>query len=244
MWFLALFISLIGCWTSSGQKATVQNVQSKEDNYIWLSRVTNTKASVQVRWYYSESSLGIKSFEDSIGLVIGPHVVIADGWEAISDPSRGFVLEKVVILPLNKSEAADEVEMHLVASTPKRLPYTMSSDLVILATSSTLPLKPAVFARFSYDDHVVEGYRFLYTRNQGSFFDSAKAVPASVQFAFDSKTCRVDMYEWVELPDDFYGRYGNLTGFDENHRLICFGGMPAQRVRKFLEKNHVSVLSK
>ncbi len=242
---VALFISLIGCWTSSQPQAVVQNMKSKEDSFVWLSRKSNTEASVQVRWYYSAPSLGIKSFEEGIGLVVGSHVVIADdGWKVLSDKSNSFVLEKIVILPLSKSDAKDEVEVQLVASIPKRLPNTFPGNLVLLATSSTLSVKPAVFAKFSYPEQVAEGYRILYTKDQGNFFDSGKAVPASVQFALDAKTCQVDVYDWVELPDSFYPSYGNLTGFDENHRLICFNGMSAQRIRKFLEKNHVSVLSK
>ena len=239
-----LFISLIGCWRFEQPKAVVQNVTSKEDGFVWLSRKSNIEASVQVRWYYSAPALGIKSFEDGIGLVVDPHVVIVDGWPDVSDGS--LVLEKVVILPLSKSDTNDEMEVHLVAVMRKHSAYALHSDLAILATSKTLPVKPVVFEKFSYSEHVAEGYRIVYTRNQGNFFDSGKVVPASVQFALDTKTCRVDLYDWAEpkLPDSYYPRYGSLTGFDENHRLICFGGLPVQRIKKFLEKNHVSVLSK
>ena len=240
----ALFISFFGCWRSEQPTAVVQNVPSKEGGFVWLSRRSNMEASVQVRWYYSAPALGTKSFEDGIGLVVDPHVVIFDGWPDVSDGS--LVLEKVVILPLAKSDANDEMEVHLVAVMRKRSAYTLHSDLAILATSKTLPVKPVVFEKFSYSDHVAEGYRIVYTKNQGNFFDSGKAVPASVQFALNTKTCRVDLYDWAEpqLPDSYYSNYGSLTGFEENHRLICFGGLPARRVKKFLEKNHVSVLSK
>ena len=239
-----LFITIyfVGCATPRAPAPTVvENVGNKKTgpDSSWLTLESNRAAEVAIVYHVLNTQGGPPESSSGPGLIVGPHAIISTAQitKSIRFP---YILHGISIEP-DWLQFPDD--WSATAEVIARM--DSGSGIQLLITNIELPYVGSVIFSSNTSPGIMAGYRLgeydfgSYNTMLGRWVQRREVEPVFVLFPTDDD-------QVCEALDklDANSNYGISANFDMEHRLICFGLMPAQELIHFLRDNGVSVVMK